>query len=418
MKYVIIGGGVTGLSIANMLKNNHKVTVFEADNRPGGMIKCDVVEGNLFHRTGGHVFNTKRQDVMDWFLSFFDKEKQFTKAVRNSSVFMPDGQEIPYPIENHAYLLGKDLGALIVKDLVAIAKDKLQEPSNFEDFLKSRFGTTLYNIYFQPYNYKVWRRDLTKVPLTWLDGKLPMPSVEEMIFNNIYHVKEEAFVHSSFYYPVKNGSQFIADTLAKGIDIRYNTKIIAISLEKSSGSSVHWIVNGEQFDAVVFCGNIKQLPSLLRDVDISSYENEIERLEYHGTTSVFCEIDTNPYSWIYMPSPDHNSHRIICTGNFSPSNNTPGKMTGTIEFTDYISKEDIIENLKRIPLHPKYITHNYAKYTYPIQDKNTREMIKSLKDHIEGYNIYLCGRFAEWEYANMDICMGYAMDLTSKLLKK
>ena len=93
-------------------------------------------------------------------------------------------------------------------------------------------------------------------------------------------------------------------------------------------------------------------------------------------------------------------------------------MTGTIEFTDYISKEDIKENLKRIPLHPKYITHNYAKYTYPIQDKNTREMIKSLKDHIEGYNIYLCGRFAEWEYANMDICMGYAMDLTSKLLKK
>jgi protoporphyrinogen oxidase len=350
---------------------------------------------------------------MQWFWSFFDKDKQFTKAMRNSSVFMPDGNQIPYPIENHAYYFDKQIGSQIAKDLVKMSKGESGEPTNFEEFLKRRFGDTLYELYFQPYNYKVWRRDLTKVPLSWLEGKLPMPSVEEIIFNNIYHIEEKAFVHSSFFYPRQGGSQFIADTLCAGLDMRYGKKIQRLQKQGS-----HYLIDGEMFDRIVFCGNIKQLPSLLADIiDISNFSSDIEKLESHGTTAVFCEIEQNPYSWIYMPSSTHESHRIICTGNFSPSNNAPGKMTGTIEFTDYISEEDIKDNLSRIPLSPRYITHHYEKYTYPIQDKDTRHMITALKDVLADQGFYLCGRFAEWEYANMDVCMGYAMDLYNQRLK-
>lgn len=104
MKYAVIGAGMSGLAIANILQDNgNDVVVFEKDKRPGGMIKCDRVEGSLFHRTGGHVFNTKRQDVMDWFWSHFDKEKEFTKAERHSSVVMDGMDNVPYPIENHMY---------------------------------------------------------------------------------------------------------------------------------------------------------------------------------------------------------------------------------------------------------------------------------------------------------------------------
>ena len=413
MKYIIIGAGISGLSIAQLLSKDNEVVVWEKDFRPGGMIKCDRVDGSLFHRTGGHVFNTKREDVMQWFWSFFDKERQFTKALRNSSVVMPGGKMVPYPIENHAYMLDRKDGEKIVADLVEMAKGNSKEPANFEEFLKGCFGSTLYELYFKPYNWKVWRRDLTKVPLSWLEGKLPMPTVAEIIFANIYHVEECQFVHSSFYYPKQGGSQFLADTIAQGLDIRYNT-IVETILKTEKG----WEINGETADRVVFCGNIKHLPKMIGNaVDINSYTEAIENLEYHGTTAVFCEIDKNPYSWIYQPSMKHLSHRIICTGNFSDTNNAQGKMTGTIEFTDEISKEEILEQLKKMPFSPKYLAHNYEKYTYPIQDKDTRSMIAALKQQLEPYGMYLCGRFAEWEYANMDVCMGYAIDLYNNKMR-
>ena len=414
MRYIVIGAGVAGLAIAQLLNKDNEVIVLEKDDRPGGMIKCDRVEGSLFHRTGGHVFNTKSEDVMKWFWSFFDQEKDFIKAVRNSSVVMDDGKLIPYPIEYHADLLGKETGAKIVADLVEMARHQDHEPSNFEDFLKGRFGRTLYELYFKPFNWKVWRRDLTKVPLSWLEGKLPMPTVEEIIFANIYHVEESQFVHSSFYYPKEGGSQFLADTFAKGLDIMYNTAVTSVQKTETG-----WKVNGQEADRIVFCGNIKQLPHLVgHAIDISSFANAIDALAYHGTTAVFCQIDQNPYSWLYQPSMNHLSHRIICTGNFSASNNANGKMTGTIEFTDEISQADILEQLKKIPFHPSYLTHHYEKYTYPIQDSGTRTMISSLKQTLEPEGFYLCGRFAEWEYANMDVCMGYAMDLYHQKLNR
>lgn len=269
-------------------------------------------------------------------------------------------------------------------------------------------------MYFLPYNYKVWRRDLTQVPLSWLAGKLPMPTVEEMIYNNFNHVEEHQFVHSSFYYPKNGGSQFLVDRLSKGLNIVYNADIAAMTKEHSK-----WMINGEKFDNVVFCGNIKQLPALTSgQIDFGGLLDEIDHLESHGTTSVFCEIDKNQYSWMYMPSRKHEAHRIICTGNFSSTNNAPGKMTGTIEFTDYVSKADILDNLTRIPYSPKYLTHHYEKYTYPIQKDDTRDVIKAVKDRTEPNGLYLLGRFAEWEYYNMDVAIGAAIDLfNNKLLK-
>lgn len=410
MRVAVIGAGVSGLAAARILKDRYDVKVYEKDSRPGGLIKCRRVNGSLFHTCGGHVFNSKRQDVLDWFWKQFSQEEDFIKTDRNSVVFMGDGKQIPYPIENHMYLFDEDIQKDFIGDLVKKARLGNVESDNFEDFLRNRFGETLYRIYFKPYNEKVWRRSLRHVPLTWLAGKLPMPTVEEMIYNNFNHVEEKSFVHARFWYEKMGGSQFIADTLAKGLDIAYNADIDSIELTADG-----WNVNGESFDKVIFCGNIKQMPSLVHGVDINKYVNEIDALEHHGTTSVFCEIDANPYSWIYQPSTSHESHRIICTGNFSKTNNAAdiakGRITGTVEFTDAISKEDIIDNLSRMPLHPTYLDLQFNKYTYPIQDEDTRGMIKALKNDLSAKGFYFTGRFADWEYYNMDVAMGAAMDL-------
>lgn len=409
-RIAVIGGGVSGLSVARILGAQHDVTVFEADARPGGMIKCNIVEGNLFHRTGGHVFNTKRQDVADWFWSRFNREAEFTKALRQSVISLDGTLEVPYPIENNVYRLPSEVQQSCIRDFLRMAREGYGEPKNFADFLRFRFGDTLYRLYFEPYNNKVWRRDLSQIPLSWLDGKLPMPTVEEIIAANFSRAEERQFVHSSFFYPLNGGSQFIAERLAEGLDICYNSKV-----ESVERTAQGWTVEGRAFDAVIFCGNLKQVPTLVKGISLADYAEAINALEAHGTTAVFCEIEKNYHSWIYLPDARHESHRIICTGNFSPANNAPERFTATIEFTDSISRAEIEDNLQRIPYSPRYLAHHYEPFTYPVQAPGTRQLVTDVKRHLEPSGFYLLGRFAEWEYYNMDVAIGAALDLASRV---
>ena len=228
-----------------------------------------------------------------------------------------------------------------------------------------------------------------------------MPTTQEMRDINTRHIEEKTFVHSTFWSEKNNGSQYIADRLAEGLDIRYGCGIDSILYDGEK-----WKILGDTFDKVVFCGNIKDMVKMIAGVDLSDFIPAVEALDYHGTTSVFCEIDANPYSWIYLPS-SNNSSAL-----------PKDRITATVEFTDEISKENILENLSKIPLHPVYLSHCYNHYTYPIQNNQTRKLISDVKQKLASTGFYLTGRFADWEYYNMDVAMGCAIDLCKKIRKE
>ena len=427
-KLAIIGAGISGLTVNRLLSGKYSVTIFEREALPGGLIRCKNVENSLFHICGGHVFNTKRVDVMNFFEEIFNLDRDFIKTERNSTVFFENGEVtnpekhsmfvhrtswvegVPYPIENHVYMFKRELQESFIADVLKMSRSyHRRKPNNFEEFLKWNFGETLYKLYFKPYNEKIWGTSLKKIPIDWLEGKLPMPSHGEMLYSNFNHVKEEDIVHSTFWYEKEGGSQYLANKLAENANVVYNTDITDIARTKKG-----WTINGEFFDVVVFCGNIKDIPNILKIKQVEPFAEAINNLAWHGTTSVFCEIDKNPYSWIYLPSDKYKAHRIICTGNLSYRNNNVKRLSATIEFTDYVPHEEIMVNLSKMPLNPKYITHEYNKYTYPIQSGDTRSMILELKDALAPLNFYMTGRFADWEYYNMDNAMGAAKDLVER----
>lgn len=407
MRIAVIGAGISGISAARMLAARHEVHVLERAGRPGGLVKCDVVEGVLYHKVGGHVFNSRRRDVLEWFWGQVEREGHFHRALRHAVVSLADGGVVDYPIENHLYQMAEPLRSAVVQDLLDIYAAGYGNPDNFDDFLRGRFGETLYREYFAPYNSKIWGRSLKDVPLGWLQGKLPMPTVPEILDANISQRKEMEMVHSSFWYPLHGGSQYLADCLAEGLDIRCGQPVERMMLHDGK-----WHVAGGVYDRVVYTGNARDLPALVGgDVTLAAHRDAVAGLESHGTTSVLCEVDETPYSWIYMPSPAHESHRIICTGNFSPHNGNRARSTATIEFTRRLDKQEILENLEKIPFHPAYIAHHWEPCTYPVQNAATRGIIRGLKEVLHPQGCYLLGRFAEWEYYNMDAAMGAALDL-------
>ena len=225
MNVAIIGAGISGLASARLLKEKgHTITLLEASGKPGGLIRCDIVSGGLFHLVGGHIFNTRMNGVAEWFWSHFDRENEFIKADRNAKILM-DGHLMGYPIENHLYELDPEVLKRIVHELMLLEGKGYRAPfsyRNFEEFLIGNFGETLYQIYFKPYNRKIWRRGLSEISMDWLEGKLPMPDYREIILKNILREGETEMVHSTFYYPRSGGSQFIADRLAEELDIRFD----------------------------------------------------------------------------------------------------------------------------------------------------------------------------------------------------
>ncbi|MFC3202530.1 protoporphyrinogen/coproporphyrinogen oxidase [Alteromonas oceani] len=412
MKIKVVGSGVSGLAIANMLSSKGaEVQVLEKNSKVGGLIACDIESGFLYHKVGGHVFNSRNNDVLDWFWSFFDKDSDFVKVKRNAKILLM-GKLIGYPIENNLYQLSKGVVRQIFEELL---RDKRGDSNciNFKEYLLNTFGQTLCEIYFFPYNQKIWQCDLEKVSLDWLEGKLPMPNLGSIILDNIFREEEAEMVHSTFYYPKVGGSQFIADTLAENLNVKYN--VLVDKIEFYDGALM---VNGESVDKLIYTGRVTDLQNIFfsDDEDIVNSLASVSNLNFHGTSNLLCECDFTDISWLYLPEDNVKAHRIIYTGGFSKSNNGSSKrMSCTVEFSGELTFDEMVSELENLPGNLVPIASNNEIYSYVIQDQFTRDKISKIKYELAKANIYLLGRFAEWEYFNMDAAIESAMRLSQKI---
>lgn len=413
MDVIVVGSGISGLSIANMLAKNHKVVVLEKSSKIGGLIKCDRIKGNLFHRVGGHVFNSRNQKVTDWFWKYFDKENEFLKAKRNAKIDICS-TTVGYPIENYIYQLPDDFRIPILSEILEKINQNKIKYSNFKEFLIGNFGQTLYELYFEPYNKKIWNINLDEIPLDWLQGKLPMPNLKEVVLSNMLRKEEDKMVHSSFYYPKEGGSQFIVNRFAEALNISVSYAVNSIELNNNKLSINH----GERItDKLIYTGDIRNLHRII-NIDDNELKDSLLKargLKSNGTSNVLCEVDNNDFSWKYFPEHQFKAHRIIYTGNFSDSNNAIlEKKTCVVEFSGKHERSAMIEELSKLPGSLSPLEFNYEPNSYIIHNKQTKQIVSKIKSLLEPYSIYLLGRFAEWEYYNMDKCIESAMSIVDK----
>ena len=128
-------------------------------------------------------------------------------------------------------------------------------------------------------------------------------------------------------------------------------------------------INDVVYDNVVYCGDIRCLKT--NDISLNALLEKTHNFRFHGTTSVFVKVSKNDFSWIYIPSNELRCHRLICNNNFVP--NDDEFTYGTLEYTDDISLDEIMRDIRNLPFDAEIIDLNRTECSYPIVDSYSAE---------------------------------------------
>lgn len=155
-KYVIVGAGLAGLTMAEKIANelNERVLIIEKRNHIGGnCFDYYNEDGILIHKYGPHIFHTNSKEVWDY-LSRFTKWYQYQHRVLSYI----DGQLIPMPITTETInkLYNLNLSNFEVEEFLNKQATPLDEIKNSEDVVLSKAGKDIYEKFFKNYTKKQW----------------------------------------------------------------------------------------------------------------------------------------------------------------------------------------------------------------------------------------------------------------------
>ena len=161
---LVVGAGFAGAVHARTLAEAG-YAVHVIDRRPHIAGNAyDYVDGNgvRVHAYGPHLFHSKQRDVIDWVKRFGD----FVPYTHKVRAVLPSGAYAPLPINldtvNMVFGTAYETAAEVQAHLRDVALP-VAEVRNAADYLYSRIGTRLTDLFFRPYTKKMWQMDLEEM---------------------------------------------------------------------------------------------------------------------------------------------------------------------------------------------------------------------------------------------------------------
>jgi protoporphyrinogen oxidase len=398
MKVTIIGGGISGVSIARMLqKNNIDFIILEKENDPGGLCRTININNHLLDIGGGHFFCSKYEEVYNFIFEHIPVDN-FNKYKRVSKINI-EGNIIDYPVESNINQLPFDLFFEYLESIFLSGnRIGVEEPKKYIDWIKWKLGEKIANNYMIPYNQKIWGNFLSDMNTDWL-YKIPNIPLKELVRNFIKPSNEAKFYpsHYTFYYPKKGGFQLIFDSIFKRISDKLKTNYKITDIENIDSK---WIINNEiESDIVINTAPWMSIGGALKNNETLK---DISTLRYNSiVVSLYEEKYSHNYHWIYEPDLSKNHHRSFFINNFSQASAPNGVYDET--------------NVYRFKNNKKYIYSYSNEFAYPISVVG--EKIKKIIKFYESKNFYGLGRWGQWQYFNSDVCILEGLKLLKKILE-
>ncbi|MFH1386295.1 MAG: FAD-dependent oxidoreductase [bacterium] len=426
MKIGVLGGGLAGVSLAYFLqKNGHEVEVLEKEAECGGLCRSFSKNGFTFD-LGGHIIFSKDKDILQLMIKMLGKNVQ--KRYRNNKVWFKDSF-VKYPFENGLSDLDKEEAFDCLYDFIV---NNHPRPKNFKEWLYHTFGNGIAEKYLIPYNEKIWNCQAETMGLEWVE-RVPKPAMTDII-KSALGFETEGYTHQlNFYYPKRGGIQALVGAFEQKLKKVTNN----FSVKKVRRVAPRrWIVSDgrqeREYEKIISCLPIFDLATALSGIP-AAISTTIFKLKYNSLTVAMIGIDQKNLSdkvGVYFPQRNIPFHRICYNSYMGRWYTPPGKSSIVAEMTtnpgDGLHELADRQLIKRVVgglakegfIDPRTVCESEVKrmrYGYVVYDLNYQKRIKLIKKYFSSINLPLCGRFAEFEYLNMDVVIGRAKSLAGKM---
>lgn len=155
-KYLIVGAGLSGITVAERIANelNEDVLIIEKRNHIGGNVYDEYNDdGILIQKYGPHTFHTDKKHVYDY-LSKFTEWNDYQHRVLS----YVDGRLIPMPIglESINALYNLNLSEDEVEGFLEKRRIPISDIRTSEDVVLSQVGRDIYEKFFKHFTIKQW----------------------------------------------------------------------------------------------------------------------------------------------------------------------------------------------------------------------------------------------------------------------
>jgi len=442
-RIVILGGGPAGLAAGwKLAEQGHQVTILEREGQIGGQSKT-VRHGDWLFDLGGHRFFTRYDDVRHEVESLIGDQRMVTNR---KSVICLRGQYIQYPLEMTDLL--SRMNPLVTARagldyLVASVRGRLlgRSDRSFEDWVVSRFGRTLYDIYFGMYTEKLWGIPPSQISADWAAQRISLINLWDVFVRLLGWSEDTPRTYlTEFIYP-RYGIGTIPDRMAERFTAasgRIVTDAEVTELVQKDGriTDVRFQEGGSQQSLP--CDQVLStvpLPGLVQSLGLNDAAEQLRAvqgmrfraLRFLNLTLDFPAVSDN--TWIYVPEPNYLFFRVQEPRNWSRYLSPEGKTSLILELSCNLGdsmwheSDDVLYRAcipqlvelgllrsdqvgKVLDCFSTYMTH-----AYPIYDLGYRRRIDTaleLCDRVP--NLVTLGRQGLFRYNNMDHSLKMAFD--------
>lgn len=370
-RIAIIGAGWAGASAAHRLREaGAAAEVFEKTGVVGGHSRSETMDGVVYEPNGAHIFHTSDREVAT-FVQRFGLTRPYAHTV-STEVFLSDSDQesvlMSWPPQVD------ELRELPMWTQIAAELDQLPPKpaeANFETYVMSIMGPTLYELFIREYTIKQWGTQPSELSSSLAPRRVELRTDG---YKRLFRDRWEFFA--------TEGVNNVVARILEPIPVTFDTEITVAELEHLSRSFDALIVTAP---LDVFLGRPDELS--WRGVGLRSRLIQVDTLS--GTVTEGYVIN-------------HPSRRVPYTRTIETKHATGQRIGATV-----VSEE--------FPGAPR------RDYPIPTPDGQHERTNLKLKDEIRAASpipVYFCGRLANYQYINQDQAIRQGFDTAADALAK